>query len=366
MANEYFSELNYTLANEDTAVEFGLLQEGTEDVFCISGSGARVFPLLGKNPKRLTVVDLSPSQLYLAELRIEAARCLNYEEWLFFLGYRGGLQGSGSEQGDRRGDLFRKIKLSPEARQYWQDREPGWSPRGFIFLGKWERHFQMLGGLFRNYLKCDFDPIFQAQSLPEQIDLWKEHWPVWRFNTFMRIAASETVFNRFLYKGHFAGADGNRTETRAPSVFLREEFQRIFTTQLVRKSFFMQVLFLGGIRYEEGLPFEAHQHVFEKAKQASTDVFYQAGNLVELLKEKPWGFVSLSDTVSYLPLDVSNRLLQQWPQQTPSGSMVVMRSFMKGPTDLSHPDWAACPQLEAAAWKSESTGVYRFHIMKKK
>ncbi|MBX3040953.1 MAG: DUF3419 family protein, partial [Bdellovibrionaceae bacterium] len=250
MAKEYFSDLNYTLANEDTKIEYDLLPKNVDHVFCIAGSGARVLPLLAREPKRIDVIDMSVSQLYLTELRHKAAQVLTYEEWLFFLGYRGGLQNSEALEGDDRKKLFQRFELSADCRQYWQEREDGWAARGFVFLGKWEGHFQMLGRLFRDYLRCDFDPIFKAQSLPEQIELWEKHWPTLRFNSFMRIAASETVFNRFLYKGHFAGSDGHRTEDRPPYLFLREEFERLFKTMLVRKSFFMQVLFLGGIRYE--------------------------------------------------------------------------------------------------------------------
>ena len=38
----YFESLNYTLANEDTRVEYLLLKEKANNVFCIGGSGSRV------------------------------------------------------------------------------------------------------------------------------------------------------------------------------------------------------------------------------------------------------------------------------------------------------------------------------------
>ncbi|MBX3041611.1 MAG: DUF3419 domain-containing protein, partial [Bdellovibrionaceae bacterium] len=82
--------------------------------------------------------------------------------------------------------------------------------------------------------------------------------------------------------------------------------------------------------------------------------------------EKPWDFVSLSDTISYLPEEQSNRILERWPQQTKSGAITVIRAFMKGPTDLRHADWTALANEEKKAWQTDVTGVYKFHIMQKK
>lgn len=366
MAKEYFSDLNYTLANEDTSVEYRLLPEKMDRVFCIAGSGSRVLPLIARHPKSIDVVDMSPSQLYLTELRYQAAKAMSYEEWLFFLGYRGGLQKGGRMGGDDRVELFERIELSPESKRYWRERQEGWRPRGFILLGRWEGHFQILGRIFREYLRCDFTPIFEAQDLNEQVDLWDLHWPKLRFSAFLKVAASEYVFNRFLYKGHFAGSDRNRTESRSPSVFLEEEFRRLFHTQLARKSYFLQVLFLGRIRYEEGLPLEAHEYIYDAIRASPTKLKFHSGNLLDFLPEAPWDFVSLSDTVSYLAPDDANSILGLLPAEAKSGSHVVIRSFMKAPTAIDSTGWEELTDVQEEAWKTDVTGVYRFHIYRKK
>jgi S-adenosylmethionine-diacylglycerol 3-amino-3-carboxypropyl transferase len=366
VAKEYFSDLNYTLANEDTRIEFDLLPMNADQVFCIAGSGSRVLPLIAKNPRRIEVVDMSVSQLYLTELRYQATKVMSYEEWLFFFGYRGALQSGGSDAGDDRAALFDRVVLSSEARQYWQERREGWTTRGFIFLGRWESHFQKLGKIFREYLRCDFTPIFEAQNLPEQIELWKKHWPAMRFTAFMRVAASEYVFNKYLYKGHFAGNEGGRTEQKPPYQFLEEAFHRIFHTQLVRKGYFLQVLFLGKIRFEEGLPLEAHQSVFDAVKAARTELTYRVGNLLEILPEKAWDFVSLSDTVSYLSAPDANALLKIQNAATRPGSTMVIRSFLRAPTAIDLQGWEELKDVEEQAWKRDVSAVYRFHIYRKK
>ncbi|NBW81737.1 DUF3419 family protein, partial [bacterium] len=77
MSSAYFNTLNYSLANEDTALELGILPEQRRHVLSVAGSGARVLPLFAKSPQRLTCVDLSQEQLFLTELRIESARVLS-------------------------------------------------------------------------------------------------------------------------------------------------------------------------------------------------------------------------------------------------------------------------------------------------
>lgn len=364
MAKEYFSDLNYTLSNEDTRIEFELLPEGVDRVFSIAGSGARCLPLIAKNPKYLDVIDMSVSQLYLCELRLQAMKTLSYEEYLFLMGYRGALQ-SGNDEGDDREVLFDRLKLSPEATKYWKERRDGWRPRGFILLGRWESHFQKLGYLFRDVLKCDFSKVFAAQSLEEQIELYEEHWPKLRWNSFIRIAASEFVFNKFLYKGHFSGKSEHRTEERSPSQFIMEEFDRIFRTQLVRKNYFMQILFLGRIAHEEGLPFEAHEHVVAAVKKSPTQIRYLHGNLLEHLPQHPYDFISLSDTISYLNEQDANLILQKLSPQTKAGSCMVIRSFLRAPTAINTQGWTELADKNSWAQKKDGTGVYQFHIYKK-
>lgn len=364
MAQEYFSDLNYTLANEDTRVEFDLLPEKVSRVFSIAGSGARCLPLIARHPAELDVVDMSVSQNYLCELRFQAMKVLTYEEYLFLLGYRGALQ-SGTDEGDDRKEIFKKIPLSADAQKYWSERSEGWSPRGFILLGRWEAHFQKLGFLFREVLKCDFSKVFEAQSLAEQIELYEKHWPHVRWKSFIRVAASEFVFNKFLYKGHFSGRSEAKTEARAPWQFVTEEFDRIFRTQLVRKNYFMQILFLGKIAYEEGLSLEAHQQIFERVKNSPTKVNYLLGNLLEHLPKKNYDFISLSDTISYLPQEDANQILQRLHGNTAAGAQVVIRSFMRAPTAPDLQGWQACRDKDVWAQKIDGTGVYQFHIFKK-
>jgi S-adenosylmethionine-diacylglycerol 3-amino-3-carboxypropyl transferase len=364
--HEYFSGLNYSLANEDTWVEYTLLPESVKRVLAVAGSGARCLPLLAKNPARLDIVDLAEPQLFLAELRVQSIRSLSYDEWLFFMGYRGAVTGD-PQLMVTRGELFARVRgLRSETEKYWADRISAWEACGFIALGRWETHFQKLGFLFRNVLKCDFEPVFAAQSLSEQIRIYRDQWPRWRWHSFLKIVASEFVFDRILYKGHFSGKSEHRTEKKTVADFVRDEFERLFTTQLVRKNYFLQTLFLGKIKFEEGLPLEAHRSTFDAIQVASTQVQYLRASMLEPLAANIYDFISLSDTISYLPEDLGNSLLQQIHSETPAHSRIVLRSFLRAPSAMDSQGWTI--ETETARWAQsvDGTGVYQFQVFSKK
>jgi S-adenosylmethionine-diacylglycerol 3-amino-3-carboxypropyl transferase len=365
MAEIYFSELNYTLANEDTSIEWSLLPESVDSVFCIAGSGSRVLPLLAKKPKEIDIIDMSQEQLWMAELRIQSALNMSYEEWLFFMGYRLAIQDETSLPGESRWSLFQRLTLSEGALKYWSEGRSAWEKEGFINLGRWESHFAKLSALFRKGLRFDFSPIFEASEIEEQKSLYKKHWPQVRFQTFLRLVANEWVFNKYLYKGHFAGNDDHRTEKRSPWQFIDQEFRRVFETQLVRKGYFFQRLFLGGIKYEEGLPFEAHRKVFEAIQGFRGKINYHQGQLLNFLPKKEYDFISLSDTISYLDPDEANALLQSLSPQNKKGSLMVIRSFLRAPTKMNTEGWQVEVKSEKWAYDKDVTGVYSFHIFKK-
>jgi len=361
----YFVDgLNYSLSNEDTRVEQGLMAEGLESVFAIGGSGARVMPLIAKNPRTLKVIDLSDLQLKLVELRLVAARTLSYDEYLFLLGYRGGLPG-GKTEGDDRHELFERLPLATGTKEFWRAQKLNWQPHGFIYLGRWERHFLKISRAFDIVLRLPMDKIFAAQSLEEQQELFKKHFKPLVFRSFLRVVASEFVFDKFLYKGHFSGKEGRRSDPRPPWKMVDEEFTRIFQTQLLRKNYFFQMLFLGRLMFEEGLPLEAQAATVAGVRAAKTEVTFHATNLLQGLALANWNFVSLSDTISYLSDEEMKQMYQHLSDKCQKGTKVVIRSFLRGSEMPNLPGWQRLETAESAAVALDGTGVYQFQILQK-
>ena len=227
--------------------------------------------------------------------------------------------------------------------------------------------------IFRDVLRIDTRPIFEAHTLEDQARLFKKHFKPKVFGAFVRIAASEFIFNRFLHKGHFSGRKetptdsrpDSRPDSRTPAAFIEQEFTRLFTKTLIRKNYFLQILFLGGIAYEEGLPLEVREDILQAVKKSRTKVSYKRADLVSVIQETPYNFLSLSDTISYLNEPDAHALLQSLPGSTNSGTRAVLRSFLRRPQMPDLTGWLKLEEEEKWARDLDITGVYEFDIAEK-
>ncbi|MBC7690775.1 MAG: DUF3419 family protein [Methylotenera sp.] len=364
---EYFTGINYSLANEDTWVEYRLAPQNAKAIVAVAGSGSRVLPLLARSPRLLEIVDLSEAQLYLAELRMEAVRELSHEEFLHFLGYRGAIF-DGDLLDNSRAKLFKRLKLSEKCFGYWNENRE-WEKRGVIYLGKWENHFIKLGKLLSKIIRLNAAPLFEAHSIKEQNLLLKKHWNETRFRNFLRVALSEFVFQKFLYGKQFAGSKEKRTAKEPTWKMVDREMNRLFKTTLLRKNYFIQMIYLGAIRFEEGLPAEAHPEIFAAAKAAlrsgKTEITYLQKDFVELTREKPYDFYSLSDAISYVADEPAKQFLSRLPDTVALGSTMVIRSFMRQPSIHPNQAWKIDKAAAKAAHAQDCTGMYEFVILTK-
>jgi S-adenosylmethionine:diacylglycerol 3-amino-3-carboxypropyl transferase len=361
MSHEYFNDFNYSLANEDTWVELNLAKPNLESIFAVCGSGSRSVPLLSLNPKELHVTDLSLNQLRLFQLRLAAIKNLDYEEYLFFLGYLKSLEKTNSSV--ERIRLFERLQLSSLEKEYWRQRQDIWSPNGFIYLGRWEKHFMMLGRVFQQLSFSDLKPIFAANSLAEQKELVKKHWPKSLFKLYTKLVLNSYVSNKLLYKGAYAGSDKRRTSSMTPSELIFHEFNDLFENTWVRSNYFLQLIFLNEIHFAEAYPAEANKDIFNKVKMSQTKVFYHEKNLLDLAKEKPHNFYSLSDTFSYLSNEQAQGFFKNLPNLD-SQTKIVIRSFMREPTFQVDSNWAVLEDEMKKAKALDCTRMYDFKILK--
>ncbi|MGL1161876.1 hypothetical protein ACSTKX_24820, partial [Vibrio parahaemolyticus] len=69
--------------------------------------------------------------------------------------------------------------------------------------------------------------------------------------------------------------------------------------------------------------------------------------------------------ISYLPQDKAHELLLNLHKKTPSKARVVIRSFLKAPTEMSLGSWKEDSKNAKWAFNLDGTGVYQFHIYEK-
>jgi S-adenosylmethionine-diacylglycerol 3-amino-3-carboxypropyl transferase len=353
----YFQGLNYGLANEDTWIEYDLAPVGAKSFFSVCGSGSRVTPLLARSPEELHVVDLSETQLALCRLRIAAMKNLSYPEYLYFLGYV-------KEGKTKRSDLMARLQLNADDERLWKGQQTLWDHQGFIYLGKWERHFMKVGKLFQAISFSDLRPVFEARNLEEQKQILKKHWHPKLFHLYTKVVMNEWVANRLLYKGHYAGGSDKKTMKITAADFVFNEVNDLFQNTWVRGNYFLTMIFLNEVSTKDSYPAECNEEIFEKVKKNETNLHYHKRNLLELLMDKGHDFYSLSDTFSYMQDSEVKDFLSKLPVAGPK-SQIVIRTFMRKPSfKISHP-WKTDDQKNKDLAKKDCTRMYEFNLLER-
>jgi len=81
------NKVEYYSCWEDIQVIQDALEINTNDIILsITSAGCNIFNFLLYNPKKILSIDFNPYQNYLLELKIEAIKKLDYEEFLGLLG----------------------------------------------------------------------------------------------------------------------------------------------------------------------------------------------------------------------------------------------------------------------------------------
>lgn len=353
----YFQGLNYSLANEDTTIEYELAPLSKKSFFSVCGSGSRVIPLIAKNPENMHIADLSETQLATFRLRFAAIKNLDYESFLFFLGYKKSLKNL------NRVDLILKLGLAEEDLRLWKSNESLWKDVGFIYLGKWERHFMMIGSLFQKLSFSNLQPLFEAKNLQEQKQIIDKHWHPNLFKLYTKIVMNEFIANKLLYKGSYAGAKSNKTMSISAADFVFNEINDLFQNTWIRGNYFLSMIFLNEVSEKDSFPIECNEDIYLKVKSSSTRIHFHKKNLLDLLLQEPHDFYSLSDTFSYMKDEDVVDFLQKLPETIRPQTQIVIRTFMRKPTFNITPPWISDSQQNTELARKDCTRMYELCVL---
>lgn len=342
----YFSALNYSLANEDSRVERSASQSYST-ALAVCGSGSRAFSLIHPNLKRLRVIDISAPQLEFAKFKWELMRKLPYEKYLKFMGYMPAAL-------DQRLDVIESIELSAFALQYYRSIPETRVEQGIIYSGRWEAKLIKLGQIITSLTFHDFHKNFVQVADRGKI------WPRQRLRAFVKVFANSWVLDTFVYQGQMVKSDGIRVED-----FLIQNFEQIFLKEDPRNSFFHQMLFLGELKFKEGLPVDVSEDVYGQIQEYKGDIEFINADLVQAVKDYDFEFGSFSNVPSYFTVE-QNKLFESLLLErfSKGARKVVMRSFLKHRgiinSDLKKKNNSEESQ---SAEHQDGTHLYKFQIL---
>ncbi len=332
----YFKQLNYTLGDEDASFEMHALRQHAGHVIAVADCGSRLVPLLAKQPRKLTCVDISPLQLAISKLRLSLLAHVDHPTYCAFLGYQEGISPAQRQQ------LFAQLPLDEASRATLEAMLASINWDGPVYYGKFEQMLLTLSRITRLITGKRAAGIFACTTLEEQLAYYKTQFPHWRWKWVLRLLGNSTALNSLLYKGDFPkkNTPGSYLETYS------QIFERLFTTARARESFFLQMIFLGKIAYPEGLPIECDPEVFQQAKAAlaQCEIAYVEGDIFSAVAQHDdVDFLSLSDVPSFIDDAQAHACLQAVKKHCAKEGVVVVRGHvrlvkpdLRGFRDISH------------------------------
>lgn len=365
MKDGYFQNLNYTLGNEDTRLEFDVLPARCSHIVSVCGSGGRVLPLLARNPARITVVDISPVQLSLLRLRVAVLTEDSVEDYLRFWGFPAS-DGITALSPAERKTRFSGLALTKDDREtlapYFERAE--W--RSLLLEGRWEKTFRTLSKIVRRVLGAEWvDRFFAIENEVDHLRFMDSEFPALRWRLVLALLSNAAVFNVLLYRGSFP-------EKNIPQTYLRfylEAFDRLFAQGPARRNYFLQLCFLGELRHAEGLPAEADPALLRAAKDGvrGTEWEFVRGDVLDTIASarEPVGFVSLSDVPSYFKPPIEQSFLAKIRPGLAKKGKVVTRNYLRVPVGLDTTGYSETTADFRAAIGRERLQMYDVHVYEK-
>ena len=316
----YFKSLNYTLGDEDSSVEHAMLQERKKHVVSIAGCGGRIVPLLARQPDKLTCVDISPIQLELTRFRLAAAANLELDDYLGLLGYT-------SMETRKRERLFNSLNI-PKNCEYDRLQQMISRDSPLIYQGRFEKMLHRLYTAIRVIIGNHRHTLFSYDTLEEQREFIATKFPRKRWNLLVIALGNSAILNSLLYRGEFP----KKNIAGSHASVYRSIFEAIFDTVLARESFFLQMIFLGEIKYAAGYPIECQPEIYHAAQLASKqcEIDYCCGDVLDYLSSSSdVDFVSLSDVPSFLSSQQAPGYLKKIQPGLAPGALVISRGHMR-------------------------------------
>jgi S-adenosylmethionine-diacylglycerol 3-amino-3-carboxypropyl transferase len=323
MADQYFNALNYTMANEDTRLEYELLPDKTAHVLTIAGSGSRVLPLFAKFPKKMSIVDFSPTQIALTQTRIETVRLLNYEEFLAFWGYP-----AKPMNPKTRKDIFEKLPLTENNHKIMSQVFKSHSFGPLLYTGKYEKAIRTISKIIRTVLGDHIEQLKGFHDHADFMDYIYQDFPNFRWKMLVKLLGNSTMLNALLYKGSHPAKNINLSYAQ----YYEQLFNSLFRICTPRESFFLQLIFFGEVIDISGAPFEADPKIYWNMQQGiqQCDIQYYDGDLFEVIEQfdEKVDFVSFSDILSYFPTELGSVYLQKIRNNLNPMAITVHRYYL--------------------------------------
>jgi S-adenosylmethionine-diacylglycerol 3-amino-3-carboxypropyl transferase len=351
--SDFYSRLSYTLGNEDWDVEKQALRiKPTDRVLCITASGDR--PLhAATEAMEVISIDSNPTQNHLFELKKEAIRLLDYDNYLIFLG---------AKPGKHRYSSLEKLSanMNPSSKDFWVKNRKV-IEKGVLYQGSFEK-WMKLASLFLNLMRGNkIDRLLKAETLEEQQYLLTTQWETlpWR-------KLFDVVLNPWLMK--LTIKDPSLYAYLDPKMnlsdYIYDRIHGCLNRHLLKNNFLLSFI-LKGHMPEESYPLYLTEKGHEEIKKNLDKIKCSTIDLISYVESAPENSIdcfSLSDVASYISQSSFERLMHGVYRSAKPGARFSIRQILSNhqiPLSIQ-PYFERDHKLETHLEKEDRCFIYRF------
>lgn len=315
-------DLLFGMSWEDPESDRGALRITSGDsILTIASGGCNTLSLLLDNPRRISAVDINPTQSHLLDLKCAAVRRLDAGDLHAFLGIT---------PSTRRREMFESLvaDLQEDSLAYWRERLQA-IDEGIIHQGRFERFLRR----FRSFLtllqgKQRIERLFESKSIEEQRDYFDRTWNTLRWRTLFRLVFNKRVLaKRGLVNGYFRFDDGSTSF--AESFFNRA--RRALREIPISSNYFLAQYLLGRYMTEAALPLYLRRENLPIIRERLDRIELVTADAKQWLAAQPAqsidGF-SLSNISELMDLADTTETFEQIARTACSGARICFRNLM--------------------------------------
>lgn len=280
--------IQYYSSWEDICVIQEALKINSNDVvLSLTSSGCNILNFLLFNPKKIYAVDFNPYQNYLLDLKIQAIKNLNYEEFLELLGI---------SQSNNAIEIYQSIRaqMDEKTRTFWDSKiKP--IKKGLIYAG--EHDIKAFGSFLRFLIgKETIEGFFKCNTIEEQTEYYQKKFYGFPWKLFLKFSYNLsymrlTLCLRLLYQFHF--------REKKPSEILKyirgvsypknplRQIEFILTKNSIIDNYFASLIFLNRYYNEKFFPPYLKKESFSILKERIDRIEIKTISIKTILNDLP-------------------------------------------------------------------------------
>lgn len=275
---------DFGISQDDPGTELRALKLSPGDrVLCIASGGEVPLELLAKSDESIEIdaVDISDPQLYLANLKFQAAVGLEGLDAARFLGYL-------PAEPTKRRNWFDQISrnLPTKEVRFWME-NPVIFKKGPIHYGRYETYIARFAPVGRWLLGGDrkLKGLFECGGIEEQKAYFDE-----ALRTRPLMILFKLMFHRRLYRNRGVSEQGliHMTEENTGIRFFRK-FRGFCTHTPARKNWYLQFMLFHRVIFEEALPVFLQERGQKKLRREQNRLTFFKKTYLQMVEESPEG-----------------------------------------------------------------------------